>query len=107
MKETTMSDLVESLGYIKCHNWCRPSLLRAQAVLSNAVPRRFEVESEDIKPYWKSGKEHISQDYQQTRYLQVFQKFYWITRWKLLAVDHSPAFWNTDTTDQTFQQYGK
>ena len=60
-----MPDPVESLGYIKCYNWSKPSLLKARALLSNAAPRRFEVERENVKPYWRSGKDHICQDDQQ------------------------------------------
>ena len=37
-----------------------PNLLKALAILSDTTARRSTVDQEDLKPYWKSGKSHIS-----------------------------------------------
>ena len=36
--------------------WVAPDMLIALATLWDTTVRRFEVEREDLKPYWKSGK---------------------------------------------------
>ena len=53
-----------------------PDLLKALAILSNTTVRRSAVDQEDLKPYWKSEKGHISLGDQQSYYLQVFQRLY-------------------------------
>ena len=51
-------------------------LLKALAILSDTTVRRSAVDPEDLKPYWKSEKSHISLRDQQSYYLQVFQRLY-------------------------------
>ena len=51
-------------------------LLKALAILSDTTVRRSAVDREDLKPYWKSEKGHISLGDQQFYYLQVFQRLY-------------------------------
>ena len=69
---------VKSLDYIKCHTTARvaPDLLKALVILSDTTVRRSAVDREDLKPYWKSEKGHISLGDQQSYYLQVFQRLY-------------------------------
>ena len=65
-----MPNPVKSLGYQMLH------LLKAIAIPSDTTIRRSEVDREDLKPYWKSEKGHISISDQQCYYLQVFQRSY-------------------------------
>ena len=51
-------------------------LLKALAILSDTTVRRSAVDREDLKPYWKSEKGHISAGDQQSYYLQIFQRPY-------------------------------
>ena len=51
-----MEDPVKSLEYIKCYSSNSPDLLKALTVLSDTLVRRPAVDSEDLKPYWKSEK---------------------------------------------------
>ena len=51
-----------------------PDLLKALAILSETTVRRSAVDREDLKPYWKSEKGHISLGDKQSYYLQVFSK---------------------------------
>ena len=53
-----------------------PDLLKALAILSDTTVRRSAVDQEDLKPYWKLEKSHISLGDQQSYYLQVFQRLY-------------------------------
>ena len=53
-----------------------PHLLKALAILSYTTARRSTVDHDDLKPYWKSEKKHISLGDQQLYYLQVFQRLY-------------------------------
>ena len=53
-----------------------PDPLKALAILSDTTVRRSAVDREDLKPYWKSEKGHISLGDQQFHYLQVFQRLY-------------------------------
>ena len=53
-----------------------PDLLKALAILSDTTVRRSAVDREDLKPYWKSEKGHISLGDQQSYYLQVFQRLH-------------------------------
>ena len=76
MKKTSMSDSAKSLRYITCYNSTSPDLLKATAILSDTTVRRSAVDQEDLKPYWKSEKDHISLGDQQSYYLQVFQILY-------------------------------
>ena len=46
-----------------------PDLLKALAILSDTTVRRSAVDREDLKPYWKSEKSHISLGDQQSNYL--------------------------------------
>ena len=83
-----------------------PDLLKAQSILSDTTVRRSAVDREDLKPYWKSEKGHISLGDQQSYYLS-FSKTLPTTERRLtgrqfLAADLSPAFSNTGTTDKTF-----
>ena len=50
-----------------------PDLLKALPVTS---VRTSTVDQEDLKPYWKSEKGHISLGDQQGYRLQVFQRLY-------------------------------
>ena len=89
-----------------------PELLKALAILSDTTARRSAVDWEDLKPYGKLEKApHFS------RWLTVliFTRFSKtlvtterrLTGWQCLAVDLSPIFLRTGTSDETFQQYGK
>ena len=51
-------------------------MLKAFAILSDITVRRSAVDPEDLKPYWKSEKRHISLGDEQSNYLQVFQRLY-------------------------------
>ena len=53
-----------------------PDLLKALAILSDTTVKRSAVDREDLEPYWKSEKGHISLGDQQFHYLQVFQRLY-------------------------------
>ena len=46
-----------------------PDLLKALAILSDTTVRRSAVDQQDLKPYWKSEKSHISLGDQQSYYL--------------------------------------
>ena len=52
-----------------------PDLLKVLKVLPDTTARRSAVDQEDLKPYWKSEKDHISLGDQQFYYLQVFKDF--------------------------------
>ena len=51
-----------------------PGLLKALTIISDTNIRRSATDGEDLKPYWKSEKGHISLGDQQSCYLQVFSK---------------------------------
>ena len=51
-------------------------LIKAIASPSDTSVRRSAVYREDLKPYWKSAKGHISPGGQQAYYLQVFQRLH-------------------------------
>ena len=53
-----------------------PDLLKALEILSDTTVRRSAVHREDLKPYLKLEKGHISLCDQQSYYLQVFQKLH-------------------------------
>ena len=53
-----------------------PHLLNTLAILSDTTVRRSAVDQEDLKPYWKTKKGHISLGDQQAYHLQVFARFY-------------------------------
>ena len=77
MRKTSIRNSVESPGYISSATaWVAPDLLKAPAILSDTTVRRSAVDQEDLKPYWKSEKGHISLGDQQFYYLQVFQRLY-------------------------------
>ena len=44
--------------------------MKTLAFLLVTTARRLEDDREDLKPYWKSEKGHLSLGYQQTCYLQ-------------------------------------
>ena len=67
-----MPNPVKSLGYIKCHSSSSPRPAKALAILSDTPVRRSAVDQEDLKPYWKLEKRHISLGGQQLYCLQVF-----------------------------------
>ena len=72
MKKTSIPNLVKVIGYIKCYS---PSSYRPVKSLSIAIPSdttvgRSAVDLEDLKPYWKTEKGHISVGNQQAYYLQ-------------------------------------
>ena len=48
-----------------------PNLLKALAILSDTTVSRSKIDKEDLKPYWKSKKGHISPSNQQSYYLQI------------------------------------
>ena len=48
---------------------------KAIVILSDTTLRRSAVDREDLKPYWKSKKGHISPGDQQNYYLHVFKDF--------------------------------
>ena len=50
-KISSMSKLVQSLWYIKCHSSNVPDLSKAQAIISDATVRRSTVNREDLKLY--------------------------------------------------------
>ena len=88
-----------------------PDLLKVLAILSDTTVRRSAVDQEDLKPYWKHKKDHISLGDQQLLFTS-FSKTLLITERRLLglcflAVDLSPTFLNTRTTNETYQQSGK
>ena len=88
-----------------------PDLLKVLAILSDTTVRRSAVDQEDLKPYWKQKKDHISLGDQQLLFTS-FSKTLLITERRLLglcflAVDLSPTFLNTRTTNETYQQSGK
>ena len=68
-----MPNPVKSLGYITCPS---NSKLKVLSILSDTTVRRSTVDGENLKPYWKSGKGHISLGNQQVYYLQGFQRLY-------------------------------
>ena len=88
-----------------------PDLLKALAILSDTTVRRSAVDWEDQKPYWKSEKRpHFSR----RSAILLFTSFLktlrtterQLTGQKFLAVDLSPTFLNTGTTNENFQQSG-
>ena len=48
VKETSMSNSVKSLGYIKCYRSSSPRPVKSL---------RFTIDREDLRTYWKSGKQ--------------------------------------------------
>ena len=89
-----------------------PWPVRNPSIPSNTTFRRFVVDWEDLKPYWKSGKRlHFSRWW----IILLFTSFWKtlltterrLTMRYFLAVGLYPTFLNTGTTDKTFQQSGK
>ena len=68
--------LLKALDISSAAAWVVSDLLKDLAVLSDTTVRRSTLDQEDLKPYWKSGKSHISLGDQQSNYLQVFQRLY-------------------------------
>ena len=65
--------LSKALDISSATAWVAPDLLKALAILPDTTVGRSAVDREDLKPYWKSEKSHISLGNQQSHYLQVFQ----------------------------------
>ena len=89
-----------------------PDLLKALAILSDTTLRKSVVDREDLKPYWKSEKRPYFSRGSTILLFTGFSKTLLTTERRLtgqyfLAVDLSPTFLNTGTTDETFQQSGK
>ena len=78
MKNTSMSKSVESLEYITYYSLSssRPVKDPMNSTKYSTTIRRSSSEREDLKPYWKSEKGHISLHDQQSYYLQVVQRLY-------------------------------
>ena len=77
MKKTSKPNSIKGLGYLKCYSLISPrTIKKALVILSDTTVRRSAVDREDLKPYWKSEKGHISLGDQQSYYLQVFQRLY-------------------------------
>ena len=60
VKKTSTSNPVESLDLLSVTDQIDPHLLNALAILSDTGVRRSAVDQEDLKPYWKLKKHHIS-----------------------------------------------
>ena len=73
MKKKAHQSLSKALDIWSATARVAPDSLKALAILSNTTVRRSQVDQEDLKPYWKSKKGHISVGDQQSYYLQVFQ----------------------------------
>ena len=75
MKKTSKT-LTKALDISSATAWVVPDLLKALAIFSDTTLRRSAVDREDLKPYWKSEKSHISLGGQESYYLQAFQRLY-------------------------------
>ena len=89
-----------------------PDLLKALSILSDATIRRSAVDREDLKTYWKSEKRPHFSRWSTILLVTSFSKTLLTTErrlkgWYFLAVDLSPAYLKTGTTDGTFQQSWK
>ena len=87
-------------------------LLKALAILSDTTVRRSAVDQEDLKPYWKREKKSHFCRRSTIVLVKSFLKALLtterrLTGWYFLAVDLFATFLNIETTDETFQQYGK
>ena len=49
-----MPNPVKSLGYIKCYNLSSHKPVKNVPILPDTTARRFSVDLEDLKAYWKS-----------------------------------------------------
>ena len=91
--------------------WVATNLFEAKAILSYIVVRTSAVDQEDLKPNHKSGKRPHFCKWSTIILFTRFPKILWTTErrltGKLLALDLSPAFLNTGTTNETLQQSGK
>ena len=63
----------QKLWYIKCYGWSSPR--KTLAILSDITVRRSAVDPEDLKPYWKIEKGHISQGNHQFYCFKFFKDF--------------------------------
>ena len=107
-----MPNSIKSLGYIKCYRSSSLSPVKNLAVLSDTTFRRFTVDQEDLKPYWKSEKRSHFSRWSIILSFASFSKTLLttertLTGYKFSAVDLSQRFLNTGTTHETFQQSGK
>ena len=75
-RRSACQTLSKALDISSTTAWVAPDLLKALAILSDTTVRRSAVDQEDLKPYWKSEKGHISLGNQQSYYLQAFQRLY-------------------------------
>ena len=53
-----MPNSIKILGYIKRYSSREARPVKNLAVLSGATVRRYAVDLEDLKPYWKSEEGH-------------------------------------------------
>ena len=108
--KNSIPNSIKSLGHIKCHSW---SSLRPIKSPSNSLRHNCQksaIDREDLKPYWKSEKRPYFFRESTVLLFRRFSKTSLTTEKSLtefLAVDISPTFLNTGTTDETFQQSGK
>ena len=70
MKKTSVPNPVKILGYIKCYSLSSPELFKVLTILSDTTLRRYAVEREYLKPYWRSEKGQISEGDEQAYYFQ-------------------------------------
>ena len=88
--------------------WVVPDISKALAILSGTIARRFAVDREDLKQYWKSQKGQIFQGDQEAYYLQVSQRLLIKEsrqpELQFLTVDFSLTFLITEITDEIFQK---
>ena len=56
-KKTSMANSVECLEYIKCYSLSSPRPVKNPSNSIRHTVRRYAVDLEDLKPYWKSEKE--------------------------------------------------
>ena len=74
VKKTIMPNLGKSLGYVKCYSSSSWRPVKIPSNLSDTTVRKSAVDWENLKPYWKSEKGHISLDDQQS-YFKFFKDF--------------------------------
>ena len=70
MRKTSVPNPVTILGHIKSYSLSSPELLKSLTILSDTTLRRYAVEWEYLKPYWRSEKGQISEGDEQAYYFQ-------------------------------------
>ena len=73
-RRTACQTLSKALDTSSATTWVAPDLLKVPAILLDTTVRRSAVDGEDLKPYQKQKKDHISPGDQQFYYLQVFKR---------------------------------